>query len=227
MNDSTSPPLANSPEARSPTGEILDQASTTTPTPETTPSTPSTPDASATTPESAKPDATAVPESYTFKAPEGAEVDPALVSDATPIFKELGLSQVQVDKLMSLYTKHATIEGDKAKAIIAAQGKTWSDQVMADPELGPNIDKIKVNIGRALDALNNPKAVSAFREAMDFTMAGNNPAFIRVFNLMAERLTEGQHVSGTGPVASDAKGALTANQRPSLAQAMYPNLKAS
>ncbi len=128
---------------------------------------------------------------------------------------------------MGLYTKHATIEGDKAKALIAAQGKAWSDATMADPELGPNIDKIKVDIGRAFDALGDPKAVSAFREAMDFTMAGNNPAFIRVFHKMAQRIIEGQHVSGSGPVATDARGGLTANQRPSLAQAMYPNLKAS
>jgi hypothetical protein len=56
---------------------------------------------------------------------------------------------------------------------------------------------------------------------MDYTGAGNNPAFIRAFFKLAERLVEGSHVTGKGPVQVRQDGT---SGRPSAAAAMYPNL---
>src|SRR5579863_3544340 len=113
----------NDEAARSPTGEILDQATT----PATTETKPSG-DQTQTTETQSKPDTTtepakdgstvltakdktepkpsAAPDKYTdFKAPDGYTLDPATIEAATPIFKELGLSQDAAQKLVDF---HAT-----------------------------------------------------------------------------------------------------------------------
>jgi hypothetical protein len=97
----------------------------------------------------------------------------------------------------------------------------WVKEVKADPELGPRLNEVKTTISRAIDGLNNPKLARDFREAMDFTGAGNNPAFIRAFYKLAQMVTEGGHVAGGGPSAAGQK---RAGEMPSAAQAMYPNL---
>jgi len=56
----------------------------------------------------------AVPEKYDFKAPaawseKGWELDTKLIETATPIFKELGLSQDQAQKLVDFYTATSQI----------------------------------------------------------------------------------------------------------------------
>jgi hypothetical protein len=58
---------------------------------------------------------------------------------------------------------------------------------------------------------------------MDYTGAGNNPAFIKAFWKMAQALTEGGHVAGTGPAPIGQKPPGAA-ERPTAAKALYPNL---
>jgi len=58
---------------------------------------------------------------------------------------------------------------------------------------------------------------------MDSTGAGDNPAFIKAFYKLAQRVTEGSYVQGRGPAEVTAPG----GRRPSPAQAMYPNLPSS
>src|SRR6185437_10360924 len=89
----TTPPLPNSPEARTPDGTLKDTISTA-PTPETTPS------ESVTEPKTDGP-----PESYDFKAPEGKELNSKFLDRATPVFKELGLSQANAQKLVDTYNE--------------------------------------------------------------------------------------------------------------------------
>lgn len=222
-------PLPNDPTARTPDGTIVDSRDLTpspTPTSSTTPTPSETPDGNApTTPPAATPAAT-VPDTYTFKAPEGGEVDQTLVDTFSPVFKELGLTQAQADKLTEAYNKHAQTQADITRNAIAEMGRQWETQTKADPELGTKLDQIKIDVGRALDVVLSPKEREAFQTAMNQTMIGNNPEFIRTFWKLAQRAAPGTHVAGGGP-SPQGQSPTGQTQRPSVAASIWPNLKAS
>lgn len=208
--------LNNQPISQTPTGEIKDQSTTSQ---ETTSSITPAADQSllnSKTPEGA-------PEKYAdFTAPEGYELDPAVIAEASPIFKELGLSQPAAQRLVDFYI-------DKANAAAQAPIKLWEDtqkqwvtEIKADPDLGRRLDSVKANVSKMLDGLGDSKLASEFRTAMDLTGAGNNPAFIRVMDKLASKLTEGTFVKGGGP---SQHGQTAPGNRTGLAQAMYPNLQ--
>ena len=84
----TPTPLANDQASRTETGEIIDRSAT-----------PPTNEPAA----EPKP-GSAAPESYTdFSVPEGHTLDAAAIESATPLFRELGLSQDQAQKLVDFY----------------------------------------------------------------------------------------------------------------------------
>lgn len=231
--------LANDPAARSPTGEIIDQKGT----PLTTETTTNTSTATEQTeqkpaetteakpgetlltkPEDGekKPDAPSAPEKYEpFKVPEGFTLSEPIAAEAGTLFKELNLSQDQAQKLIDF---HAA----KTREAAEAPGKLWADTqeewvkaVKADPEIGSKLPVVKQTIAKAIDSLPAPLAAE-FRQAMDYTGAGNNPAFIKAFYKFATQLTEGGHVSGGGP--SSFGQAKPGDKPASLAAAMYPTL---
>lgn len=249
-------PLANDEAARSTTGEILDvrpeptkaattETTSTTATDQTT-STTSNDTASKPTTEAKPPaegetlltdkksddkakDATKAPEAYTeFKAPEGTTLDPKAIEAATPIFKELGLTQEAAQKLVNLQAAREADVAKAPKATYDALRQTWRSEVTADKDISAysvdgksGIDAVKVDIGRALATL-DPKLASDFRQAMDLTGAGDNPAFVKAFWRLSQSVVEGRPVSGRGPspLGQKAPGA----KPPSAAQALYPNL---
>ena len=223
-------PPTNSAEARSGTGELKDQNSTV---------------LSTETPASAKPEAapaekpaegatlltegdkpkeaaTGAPEAYKdFTAPEGFEIDKEAIASALPIFKELNLPQEGAQKLVDLY---ATMSRQAAEAPMQLWKETqdkWVAEVKADPEIGGKLDQVKATVARAVDGLGDPKLAADFRAAMDYTGAGNNPAFIRTFYKLAQQLSEGRPVSGNGP--SPLGQAAPGTKPRSIANALYPN----
>jgi hypothetical protein len=241
----TEAPLANSTEARSPTGEILDRSSTTalTPTPTITLTTPDpalsadtsktteTPDGKTTLTEAKTPPATpVVPEKYAdFKAPDGFALDTKALESATPIFKELGLSQEQAQKLVDFHTAQM-IEAAKApQATVDTMRADWRAKVSADTDIKAavagdktGIDAVKVDIGRALGKL-DPALAGEFKSAMDLTGAGDHPAFIKAIWKLSQFVGEGTHVAGKGPSPAGQTNP-SAPARPSAAQALYPTL---
>ena len=148
-----------------------------------------------------------------------------MATAATPVFKELGLTQAQADKLVDLYNGLAKGKADIGLATIKAMGEKWEGEAKADPYIGPNLDKIKVDVGRALDQieLTRPGIKSRFANAMNMTMAGSNPAFIETFWELSKSIIEGKHVVGGGPSPHGQTDRGNA-PRPTIAQAMYPNL---
>jgi len=92
----------------------------------------------------------------------------------------------------------------------------------ADPDIGHKLQEVKQTISKAIDGLSDPKLAADFRAAMDYTGAGNNLAFAKVFFKLASLVTEGGHVAGTGPsrFGQGRPGA----QPDSAAHAMYPAL---
>lgn len=233
------PPLANDPAARTPTGEIVDQAA---PKSTTTPASPEQPTTS--TPSTDKPtedgktlaskatekaEAPAgAPEKYSdFKAPEGYEVDAEAIAKATPIFKELGLSQDQAQKLVDLYADASLKASQAPYEMYETMRNDWRDKVIKDPAIGDGTGlkpEVKATLGRAIDSL--PADVARdFRAAMDLTGAGDNPAFIKAFYNLAQRMGEGTTVRGSNP--SEFGQRAPGSKPASAAAALYPNLPSS
>lgn len=163
-----------------------------------------------------------VPETYAdFKVPEGYTLDKSVMAEAAPIFKEMNLTQAQAQKLVDFYTKQSQASVDKPYQDYLATRKTWQDQVKAD--FGNQLPEVKATIGRALSTL-PPEVVKGFREAMDATGAGDNPAFVKAFYTLAKSVIEGRPVTPGGP-SPQGQGAPTS--RPSAAAALFPKLPSS
>lgn len=172
------------------------------------------------------------PEKYDFKPPEGFDLDPKALEEATPLFKELGLSQESAQKLVDFYGKHSAQSSQAAVDAWISTRTQWRDELKADPALGKELapdGKVATTVNRALAGLQNPKLVADFKAAMDLTGAGDNPAFVRVLYALAGKVTEGTTYAQGSPVgakgprsAGDAiygsKGPLGSGQRTGPAQ---------
>jgi hypothetical protein len=167
-----------------------------------------------------------VPEKYEFKPPadwaeKGFELDTALIETATPLFKELGLSQEGAQKLVDFYAAQSMKDHEATAQLVIDQNNKWIADAKA--EFGNRLTtEMKPVISKAIDSLG--EAVSKpFRQAMDDTGLGNHPDFIRAMYAFAQKVTEGGHVAGRGPT-KESQAAPGASSRPSAASAMYPNL---
>jgi hypothetical protein len=226
------PPPMNDDLARSSTGEILDQS-----TPPTTPTTPPDPtsnppsEPTSTPPKDpeVKPTDAKAPDAYAdFKAPDGYTIDPKTIEAATPIFKEMGLSQEQAQKLVDFHTQQMIAAAKAPTDTVESMRNDWTAKVKADPELTKavngdktGLDAVKLDIARAYSAL-PPELAQEMKTAMDLTGAGDHPAIIKGIWKLSQFITEGKHVSGTGPSPHGQKSPDA--KPPSIANALYPNL---
>lgn len=135
-----------------------------------------------------------IPEAYELTAPDGMTIDADLLTEATPIFKEAGLSNEQAQAILpaakSLVekTQQATVQN-----LIDAgnqQRKAWLDAAKADEQIGgAKWDASLDSAGRALDALGHPVG-SEFRNALNETGFGNHPEMVRIFARLGEMVGE-------------------------------------
>jgi hypothetical protein len=241
------PPMPNDAAARSPTGEILEPAqiaaqeaakSGTTPpalNPDGTPAQTSTskpPEKPADGKDPAKPAATTgAPEKYDdFKAPDGYTLDPKAIEAAVPIFKELGLTQDQAQRLVQFHSEQMIAAAKGPEETYTQMRTDWQAKVKADPDLAKavngdktGLDAVKLDIGRALNALGDTQLANDFKEAMNLTGAGDHPAFVKTMWKLASFVTEGKHVSGQNPSPHGQNDPSKAKPATG-AHALYPNL---
>ena len=233
-------PLPNDAAARSPTGEILEpsqiaaQQAAAKPTetnPDGTPKSGETPAPTSTSKDPAAKPAEGAPETYAdFTVPDGYTLDPKTVEAATPLFKELGLTQDQAQKLVSFYSEQAIAAAKAPAAEYEATRTAWKAQVDSDPVIRgatmdgkTGIEAVKIGIGKTLAAIGDPALTQEFKAAMDLTGVGDNPAFIKAMYKLSAYVVEGKHVAGSGP---SVHGQTPPNQgaKPSPARALYPHL---
>ena len=159
-----------------------------------------------------------VPEAYDLEAPGGFSIDPQALAAATPVFKELGLSNEQANKLMPVAAKFAAGLSDKLNAQILSQvhadRKAWLDTAMADQEIGgANWKQTLAKGAFALDNLGFPKG-SPFRVLLDESGLGNHPEMIRAWAKVGRAIGEdGDFVRGAGNPRS----------RRDTAETLYPD----
>ena len=169
-----------------------------------------------------KPDALAgAPEKYEpFKVPEGFTLDETVAKEAGDLFKGMNLTQDQAQQLVDFYTAKTEAAAKAPYEAWTTIQEQWKSEIKADPEIGGKLDQVKASVGKLYDALGDPKLVAGFKEAMEFTGAGNNPAFVKALYKLSQMVTEGGAVRGRGPVEVKSPGGAPA----SAAKAIYPNL---
>lgn len=166
-------------------------------------------------------EAPAIPETYELTPPEGFEkLDADALAAATPVFKELGLSNEQANKLMPVageFAKKIVAERDQQfLGQILEQRKGWLESAKADEEIGgAKWDESLQSSARALDRLGFPKG-SPLRVSLDESGYGNNPELIRLMARVGKAIGEDSDF-----VRSDAN----AQVKKSDAELFYPTSK--
>ena len=173
-----------------------------------------------------------VPEAYdlkvTTKDAEGketeVEIDTDLLAEATPVLKELKLTNDQANKLAPFVTKAIEKAFTKQADDYATVKADWAKQAQADAEIGgKNWKTTQTNAARALDHFAGPVSTkgedgkevpNAFRALLNESGLGNHPDMIRAFSKIGEALGE----DGTF-----ARSDIGTKQPKSREEALYPD----
>jgi hypothetical protein len=143
-----------------------------------------------------------VPDQYQLAAPEGLTLDPVAIELATPVFRELGLSNEQANKLMPVAGQFAQGLLDRHQrqflGQVQAERKAWLDSARNDPEIGGQQWATSIGTAaKALDALGFGKG-SAFRTLLDESGLGNHPEMIRAFQRVGKAIGEDSFERSSG-----------------------------
>lgn len=169
------------------------------------------------------------PEAYAdFRVPEGYTLDKSVVDEASPIFKELNLSQDGAQKLVDLYLKHNAGTVKAAYDTFRAERTRWAGESQRWLDANGGKDAAVQSLGRALntifakaDGTPDADAIAGFRHFMDSTGGGDNPYAVRAMITMAKQFVEARPVATGGPSPF---GQTAPDQGPrTLAQRLYPN----
>jgi len=134
-----------------------------------------------------------VPEKYELTV-EGLELDAAAIEMAEPVFKDLGLSNDQANKLMPVaaqFRDKVATETLQSLADAGAQQKNeWLTATKADPDIGGGkLDETLHLAAKALDHFGFAEG-SDFRKLLTETGFGNHPDMVRVMRSVGEMLSE-------------------------------------
>lgn len=149
-----------------------------------------------------------VPETYDFAGldlPEGMELDQGLAEEASPVLKELGLTQAQANKLAELITKRevernaANAEASTAK--LTSTEEAWAAQLKADAEVsGPGGQDYERNTKLAAQVVakfGDP----AYAKWLEDSRLGNHPSHVKAMLKVANALGLNEDSVGGGQPA--------------------------
>lgn len=149
-----------------------------------------------------------VPEKYEIKAPEGVELDPVVIGKITPIFKEVGLTNAQAQKMVDLHTELLKEINDKAatnfKSFLESSAKETMDA------LGNNA-KAELAYVAKVKNLFSPETL----EILNASGMGNQKSFIFDLAKIGRMFSEEKLVD-TGKGSAGQMDA---------AEKLYPNMK--
>lgn len=140
------------------------------------------------------------PETYAdFDLPEGMELDGAALEQAQPLFKELGLTQDQAQKVVSFYADQIQAGQQRQADTFNQMRETWLNESMSNKEFGGDKFDESVGIAReAIEKVGSPELKTLLEESG----FGNHPeligAFYRMGKLMKEDVPGGEsHATST------------------------------
>lgn len=135
-----------------------------------------------------------------FKLPEGMEVNPDLMKEATDIFKDLKLTQEQAQKLVEFDIKRtqdsATKEGDAWTELTEG----WKKESNTDKEFGgAELDANLAIAKKGRDAFGNKE----FTSMLEITGVGNHPEMIRFLFKLGKKLGDDKILQGSNVVGTE------------------------
>ena len=131
-----------------------------------------------------------------FELPEGMELDAVALEKAAPVFKELGLTKEQAQKLVSMRATEIQEQNDTFEKTKA----DWLTAAKQDKDIGG--DKFDESVGdarRFVDNFGSPE----LKSLLDSTGLGNNVSVIKAFARAGKLMKE--DVPGGSTVTTDAK----------------------
>ncbi len=115
------------------------------------------------------------------------KLDAELLGQATPLFKELGLSQEQAQKLVDFQAANAAKAQQSRQEAFSNLINKWQTDAKADKEFGG--DKFEESVGIARLAVNK-FGTPAFKQLMEDHGVGNHPEMIRFMLNIGRTLKE-------------------------------------
>jgi len=148
------------------------------------------------------------PETYTdFNFPEGVQVDDALMSEATKVFKELGLSQESAQRVVDLQI--GAIQSHQDSVIKTMDG--WEAELKADKDFGGDNFDENISVAKnGVDKLN----IEGLSDFLERSGLGSNPFIVKAFWAIGKMMKEDSPGAGNPP-----------NQEKSREERMYPDDK--
>lgn len=138
-----------------------------------------------------KPAGNVAPEKYEFKAPEGKEFDPSVISSFSEAAKKANLSQESAQEILDMMAPKLAERQVQQLETIKSE---WAAQAKADKEFGG--EKISENLGvakKALEQFGSPE----LRSLLEESGIGNHPEVIRFFYRAGKAISEDGYVGGT------------------------------
>jgi len=137
------------------------------------------------------------PEAYeiALKDADGNDMalDADLLAEATPILKEIGLTNEQANKIAPMALKmmqHGAAQAEaQGEQMLAAAKKDWLDQFKASELGGAKADATLHTASKALDALGFTEG-TPFRDLLNVSGLGNHPDMITTFFRLGSLLSE-------------------------------------
>lgn len=142
------------------------------------------------------------PDAYAdFAMPEGVTLDESAITEATPIFKELGLDQEQAQKLIDIYAKQVQAGSQKQVDSFNQLMNDWRDQSKNDSEFGGDKFEENVKVAQAaIDRYGTPE----LKQLLEDHGVGNHREVVRFMVRVGQTLKE--DVPGSSGGVSAAAG---------------------
>lgn len=141
------------------------------------------------------------PDTYAdFVMPEGVTVDETLLAEAVPLFKEMGLTQEQAQKLVDFQAKQVQAGSQKQVDAFNQLMSDWREQSKNDSEFGGEKFEENVKVAQAaISAYGTPE----LKQLLEDHGVGNHPEVVR-FMVRVGRTLKEDVPGSTGAVTSPA-----------------------
>lgn len=152
--------------------------------------------------EEAKPER-AAPESYEFKAPEGVELNPALLGEFEGLARELNMPQNEAQAIVERMTPKIQARMQAQQIEIMAQARAdWLQQIESDAEIGGAAKQAsQASAAKALHQFGTPE----LRALLKDSGLEAHPEVVRFFSRAGKAISEDSFVSGRPPTKSTAQ----------------------
>ena len=151
------------------------------------------------------------PEKYEFTLPDGVELDAALVEKADPVFRELGLTNEQANKLAALVAEQRVSEGRALQDAYEKQIEDWGTATYSDPELGGSAEAVTENVEKYAFPFIGKFGTPELKKLLADTGVGSHPEIVRVFVRAGKAMAEDGGVTSRSSTTQKSAGEVLFN----------------